>query len=57
MAVKDFVNNSGLEAVVCNYNGKVWRLKQAPPKVQKQLVLGTSIHNTDKGQVLFVWVD
>lgn len=57
MAVKDFVNNSGLEAVVCNYNGKVWRLKQAPPKVQKQLVLGTTVCNTDKGQVLFVWVD
>ena len=59
MAVKEFKNESGLKAIICNAKGRAWRFgSKLPEKVQEQMVLGTDKFRNELGEeVLYIWID
>ena len=57
MAVKDFKNESGYPAFVCNAKGRMWKLDKTPTGIKEQKVIGTDIFPTEEGNILYVWID
>ena len=56
MALKDFKNDTGLRAVVCNAKGKVWSLTDIPESIKHKQVIDTDVYPSEDGQVLYVWI-
>lgn len=56
MKVNEFKNTTEYNAIVCNENGKAWRLGKQPAKVGNQEVIGTDLFPTETGKILYVWV-
>ena len=59
MAVKDFKVAQGQKAIVCNADGKVWKMDgNIPEKVKSKLVIGTDTFNNELGEpILHIWID
>ena len=59
MAVKDFKVEQGQKAIVCNADGKVWKMGgKMPNTVKEKMVIGTSVFNNDLGEpILHIWID
>lgn len=57
MALCEFINESGLKAVVCNEKGKIWDFKKIPSSIKHERVLGTDTYPNEQGeQVLYIWI-
>ena len=58
MAVKDFKVEQGQKAVVCNADGKVWKMDKLSTKVKNATIIGTDSFPNDAGeQILHIWID
>lgn len=58
MAVKDFKIAEGQKAIVCNADGKVWKMDKLTTKVKNAMVIGTDSFPNDAGeQILHIWID
>ena len=59
MAVKDFKVEVGQKAIVCNADGKMWKMDgNLPAKVKSKTVIGTDTFNNDLGEpILHIWID
>lgn len=58
MAVKDFVVANGQKAVVCNADGKLFKMDKLSNQVANALVLGTDTYTNESGEAItYIWID
>ena len=58
MAVKDFVVANGQKAVVCNADGKLFKMDKLSNRVANALVLGTDTYTNELGEAItYIWID
>ena len=58
MAVKDFKLEAGQKAIVCNADGRVWKMDRLPATVKEKMVIGADSFPNDLGeQILHIWID
>ena len=58
IAVKDFKVAEGQKAIVCNADGKVWKMDKLTAKVKNAMVIGTDSFPNELGeQILHIWID
>lgn len=58
MAVKDFVVANGQKAVVCNADGKFFKMDKLSNRVANALVLGTDTYTNELGEAItYIWID
>ena len=58
MAVKDFVVANGQKAIVCNADGKLFKMDKLSNRVANALVLGTDTYTNELGEAItYIWID
>lgn len=58
MAVKDFKVANGQKAVVCNADGRLFKMDKLSNKVANALVLGTDTYTNELGEeITYIWID
>lgn len=58
MAVKDFVVANGQKAVVCNADGRLFKMDKLSERVANALVLGTDTFINELGEkITYIWID
>ena len=58
MAVKDFVVANGQKAVVCNADGRLFKMDKLSNRVANALVLGTDTYKNELGEeITYIWID
>lgn len=58
MAVKDFKVAKGQKAVVCNADGKLFKMDKLSNRVANALVLGTDTYTNELGEeITYIWID
>lgn len=58
MAVKDFKVAKGQKAVVCNADGRLFKMDKLSNKVANALVLGTDTYTNELGEeITYIWID
>jgi hypothetical protein len=58
MAVKEFQVEEGINAIVVDGNGKVYKMDKLSKRVQNSLILGMDNYPNEKGEpILHIWID
>ena len=58
MAVKDYKVEEGKKAVVCNADGRVFKMDKLSQRVSNALILGTDTYTNELGEeITYIWID
>jgi hypothetical protein len=58
MAVKDFKVAKGQKAVICNADGRLFKMDKLSNKMANARVLGTDTYTNELGEeITYIWID